>query len=184
MKQSLMNGIFMPMIAFLLFFMSCGHKHVYTITTGNTQSVTINNNAKSINPTTEITPKVTGISPRNIPSATAFRMSGDYTDNVGITIGKNGELTYFPDPKDITADSAPISLGNGWWLNRQGIGPNSVFLKYTFAEYAALPAVPSPNQLKIDVLPGAKVTEFIELPMNINEANDNIEAVKAYIKSL
>lgn len=117
-----------------------------------------------------------------IPNATAFRMSGNYSDNVAISLNPQGELTYFPAPSDITADSAPISLGDGWWLNCQGLGPNSVFTKYTFAEYSALPATPSPNQLKLDIIPGAKVTEFIELPMKLNEAIQNLDEVKAYLR--
>ena len=118
-----------------------------------------------------------------LPNATAFRMSGDYANNVAVTLGQDGELLYFPAPTDITADSEPISLGEGWWLNNQGLGPNSVFTKYTFAEYAALPEVPSPQQLKLSIIPGAKVTGFMELPMKIGEASNNIEAVKEYVKN-
>ena len=117
-----------------------------------------------------------------LPEATAFRMSGDYSKNVAVTLSPDGELQYFPAPSDITADSEPIELGDGWWLNNQGLGPNSVFTKYTFAEYAALPEVPSPEQLKLSVIPGAKVTGFIELPVKIGEANNNIEELKKYVK--
>lgn len=117
-----------------------------------------------------------------LPNATAFRMSGNYANNVAVTLGPDGELTYFPAPSDITADSEPIELGEGWWLNNQGLGPNSVFTKYTFAEYAALPEAPSPEQIKLNIIHGAKVTDFMELPMKIGEANQNLEAVKEYVK--
>lgn len=118
-----------------------------------------------------------------LPNATAFRMSGDYANNVAVTFSQDGELLYFPAPTDITADSEPISLGEGWWLNNQGLGPNSVFTKYTFAEYAALPEVPSPQQIKLAVIPGAKVTGFMELPMKIGEAANNIEEAKEFVKN-
>ena len=117
-----------------------------------------------------------------LPNATAFRMSGNYANNVAITLTDDGQLLYFPDPTDITADSEPVSLGEGWWLNNQGLGPNSVFTHYTFAEYASLPEVPSPEQLKLSVIPGAKVTDFMELPIKIGEANNNIEEVKEFVK--
>ena len=117
-----------------------------------------------------------------LPNATAFRMSGDYANNVAVTLSPEGELVYFPAPTDITADSEPISLGEGWWLNNQGLGPNSVFTKYTFAEYAALPEVPSLEQIKLSIIPGAKVTGFMELPMKIGEANKDIEAAKEFVK--
>lgn len=119
-----------------------------------------------------------------LPAATAFRMSGDYSDNVAITLNQEGQLLYFPAPTDITADSRPIDLGNGWWLNCQGLGPNSVFTKYTFAQYSELPNVPSPNQLKLDVIPGAKVTGFIELPMKKDYAVTHLDEVREYIKKL
>lgn len=118
-----------------------------------------------------------------LPNATAFRMSGDYSNNVAVTLSPQGELLYFPAPSDITAYSAPQELVDGWWLNNQGLGPNSVFTKYTFAEYAALPDVPSPEQIKMSVIPGAKVTQFIELPMKVGETRGNLEEVKAYLKN-
>lgn len=117
-----------------------------------------------------------------VPNATAFRMSGDYANNVAVTLSPDGNLLYFPDPTDITADSEPVSLGEGWWLNNQGLGPNSVFTKYTFAEYASLPSVPTPEQLKAAIIPEARVIGFIELPMKIGDANRNLEAAKQYVK--
>lgn len=117
-----------------------------------------------------------------LPNATAFRMSGDYSNNVAVTLGPDGELIYFPAPTDITADSEPVELCDGWWLNNQGLGPNSVFTKYTFAEYASLPEVPSVEQIKLSIIPGAKVTQFMELPMKIGEANQNLEKARACVK--
>lgn len=118
-----------------------------------------------------------------IPNATAFRMSGDYSNNVAVTLSPNGELLYFPAPSDITAYSEPIELGEGWWLNCQGLGPNSVFTKYTFAEYASMAETPTPEQIKMAILPGARVTGFMELPMKLNDAIQNIDRVKSYLKN-
>ena len=169
MKQLLIIGLFICVM------MSCTHKnHVYVASTSSATSETAH-------PRVSVRP--TGSSPVGlIPPATAFRMSGDYANNVAVTIS-DGQLLYFPAPTDITADSEPVYLGDGWWLNNQGLGPHSVFTKYTFAEYAALPEAPDPNQLKMAVIPGAKVTDFIELPMNIDSASQNIEALKEYVKS-
>lgn len=158
----------LSIVCMMVVMMSCTKKNVPT---GDAQYI----------PT--VMERVTLSSPTSamLPNATAFRMSGDYQNNVGITLNQNGVITYFPAPTDITADSAPISLGNGWWLNCQGIGPNSVFTKYTFAEYAELSTIPSPEQLKKDVIPGARVTQFIELPMKLSEALNNIDAAKAAV---
>lgn len=163
MKKALLLGIFVVST----FMFSCSKKN-YTTPDATSDGVLY---------------PVTSSKPRSyMPNATAFRMSGDYANNVAVTVSPDGVLTYFPAPSDITADSAPIDLGNGWWLNCQGIGPNSVFTKYTFAEYASLPQAPDPQQLLQAVIPGAKVTQFIELPMKTEEAARNIDEVKAYLK--
>lgn len=102
--------------------------------------------------------------------ATLFKMSGDYADNVAVTIGPDGNLSYFPAPTDLTDQSAPEEVGEGWWLNRQGLGPNSVFTKYTFSEYRALKTVPTPEEIKAAIIPGAHVTEFRQLVLPAEEA--------------
>lgn len=119
-----------------------------------------------------------------IPKATAFRMTGDYANNVAVTLGLDGSLTYFPAPSDISKRSVPTSLGDGWYLNNQGINANSVFTKYTFEEYAKLPAVPTPQQLKDAIIPGARVENMVQLPYSVNEAQNNIREIKDYLKSL
>lgn len=117
-----------------------------------------------------------------MPKASAFRMSGDYADKVAITVGADGKLLYFPDPHDITAESAPINLGDGWWLNRQGISANSVFTTYTFSQYAALSRVPSAAALKAAIIPGAKVTEMQELPFTPAEAVAHLDSVRSLLR--
>ncbi len=118
-----------------------------------------------------------------IPKATAFRMSGDYANNVAVTVDTNGNLTYFPDPKDISDNSKPVDLGNGWWLNRQGISKNSVFTRYTFDEYMKLPEVPSPVELKAAIIPGAYVSEMQQLPYPINQAMSHLKEIKELLNN-
>lgn len=120
--------------------------------------------------------------PRNaMPKATAFRISGDYAGHVAITLSPGGQLQYFPDPSDITPNSRPVDLGNGWWLNTQGISASSVFTTYTFDEYAKLKSVPSPDKLKAAVIPGARVTEMQQLPFSVSEARQNLDSIKSYL---
>lgn len=154
---------------------SCSQKSsVYTVTTKQTSDAQVR----------QPVDRLIGGAPRGVnPNATIFRMSGDYANNVAVTISADGELVYFPAPTDITAYSEPISLGDGWWLNCQGLGPNSVFTKYTFAEYSSLSEAPSPQTIKMSIIPGARVTQFMELPMKLNDAVNNIDNVKLYIKN-
>lgn len=105
-----------------------------------------------------------------MPKATVFRMSGDYADKVGITLDAAGNLTYYPAPSDISANSAPVKLAGGWWLNRQGLSAGSVFTKWTFEEYSRLDKTPTMAELKAAVIPGAYVTDMTRLPITMNEA--------------
>ena len=117
-----------------------------------------------------------------ILKATAFQMSGNYSNNVAITLNEDGSLAYYPAPSDITSDSRPVDLGNGWWLNRQGLGPNSVFTRYTFDEYMALPNVPTVDELKAAIIPGAKVTEWKRLTYPAGEAMKYLPQIKEEVK--
>ncbi|MDE6443403.1 MAG: hypothetical protein K2K64_03125 [Muribaculaceae bacterium] len=117
----------------------------------------------------------------SMPKATAFRMSGDYSQNVAITPGNGTSLIYYPAPSDISEKSAPLELEGGWWLNRQGISSNSVFTSYTFSDYSQLPQVPSVEQLLKSIIPGAKVTQMVELPYTITEASQHIKEINEYL---
>lgn len=116
------------------------------------------------------------------PQATAFRMTGDYSDNVAVTLDREGNLSYFPDPSDISENSRPVSLGGGWWLNRQGISENSVFTRYSFREYAELPHVPSPDELKAAIIPGAHVEKMVALPYPASKAMSHLSEIKVFLK--
>ena len=116
-----------------------------------------------------------------MPKATAFQMNGDYADNVAITLNANGSLAYYPAPTDITETSRPVDLGNGWWLNRQGISDRSVFTRYTFEEYAKLKKAPSAEELKKAIIPGSAVTLMQELPVPANEAMENLDSLRNYV---
>lgn len=116
---------------------------------------------------------VIGSAPRQLPKATAFRIDGDYSNHVAVTLSPDGKLLYYPAPTDITPNSKPIQLADGWWLNRQGAPAGSVFLKYTFDEYAALPATPTQQELIKAIIPGARFTDFATLPISMTEAEAN-----------
>ena len=46
----------------------------------------------------------------------------------------------------------PTPLADGYLLDNRGIGRNVAFLSYTYEEYAALPATPSPEELMEKVI--------------------------------
>lgn len=114
--------------------------------------------------------------------ATVFRMSGPYAGNVAVTLNDDGTLAYYPDPSDLKAGSAPAELTDGWYLNRQGLGPNSVFTRFTFGEYMALPAPPSQKEITEAVIPGARVIEFKQIPVAASEALSDPSICLEYLK--
>lgn len=108
--------------------------------------------------------------------ATAFKMSGDYADKVAVTLDNNGNLVYYPAPTDLSSESVPTAIGDGWYLNRQGLGDGSVFTKWTFAEYRAMKTAPTPDEIKKAIIPGATVTEFRQLPISASKAREEAPA--------
>ena len=167
-------------LGFLMVFGACSRNSTYTYVDNSVALGYSGNKVRQNNSSDAVMTRPAGM----IPKATAFKMSGNYADNVAITLDGNGNITYFPAPSDISKSSKPEKLTGGWWLNRQGISNNSVFTKYTFEEYASLPSVPSLKELRDAIIPGANVTEMIVLPYNISEAQGHIVEINEYLKTV
>lgn len=117
-----------------------------------------------------------------IPRQTIYRTNGDWNDHVAVRLNPDGSLAYFPGPGDITAESAPIPVADGWLMDRQGgISTNSAFLKWTYAEYGQLKALPSVAQIKAAIIPYAKVTAVETLPISTSEARQDTALVNRLI---
>lgn len=117
-----------------------------------------------------------------LPKATVYRMEGDASpENVPVTISPaTGNIVSFPGPRDIVGQE-PIALGNGWYLDRRGIGENSRFTRWTYAEYQKLTAVPSTAEIKAAIIPGARPTDIRHLQMTPWEAEADTAAIKKYL---
>lgn len=175
-----MKKLFFMLLSAMIF-MSCSQRHVY-VEKGGGGVLGYSPTTTDLNKSDKPSPIVNANNTSNyMPKATAFVMSGDYSNNVAITLSPDGNLIYFPAPSDITVDSAPVELGNGWWLNRQGLGQNSVFTTYTFEDYSKLGSTPSIEELKAAIIPGAKVVQFIELPWTLQEVNSNLNEAKEFV---
>jgi len=118
-----------------------------------------------------------------IPRAVVYRMTGSATaDNVPVTLNENGGLAGYPDPGDV-AGQEPLELADGYLLDRRGICASSRFTRWTYAEYAALPSVPSPAEIMEAIIPDARVTDIHILPMNPWKAAADTAAVNRLIKN-
>jgi hypothetical protein len=119
-----------------------------------------------------------------VPKATIYKTNGDYNNNVPITLSADGKsVVSYPAPSDISSTSTPVALKDGYLLDRRGINENSAFTRYTYSEYAALQQAPSTEELLKAVIPGAKVTEIVKLPITLSQAENDMTAVNGYITS-
>lgn len=116
-----------------------------------------------------------------MPKAIAYKTSQPCADLVPVQLNDRGELVSFPAPTDLTDNSTPIPLADGFWLDRRGITANSAFTRWTYAEYRALKQAPSPAQILENIDPAIKVTQVMQLPMTLSEAEADTAAVNAII---
>ena len=132
----------------------------------------------------EVGPKVDFVPRRSSPitmvqpQAHVYKIAPQWADLVPVVIA-DGRLVSYPAPSDVTASTAPIALSDGWWLDRQGIGPNTAFLHWSRQQYAALDIAPSPSEILAAVVPDAHIEDFRELPITTAQAvADTAEVVK------
>lgn len=163
-----MKKSILALAAIAMFGTACTHK---TGIAGNT------NGTDALNPASGAVQHVDG-GEAYVPKATAFKMSGPYADKVAVTLSDTGQLTYFPAPSDISSVSAPTYLGDGWWLNNQGISANSVFTSWTFEEYSKLRATPSQSEIMAHIIPGSGLTEFRRLSVPIFDAPKSLSEIR------
>lgn len=155
---------------------SCHSNKVTTTTTTTTVTTTYRMDAKPI-----------GGEPKNqfLPKARIYRTNGDYIDNVPIQMNADRTaIVSYPAPSDLSDSSKPLQLADGYLLDRRGIGLNSAFTSYTYDEYMHLPSPPSLEELKLHIIPQARVTEVVELPITLTEAQTDTSLCNRYILEL
>ncbi len=120
----------------------------------------------------------------HLPKAVIYKTSGEYNNNVPVTLSDDGkQIVSYPAPTDLTDESTPVTLIDGWLLDRRGVSKNSVFTDYTYEQYRALEQAPSPQELLEHVIKGARVTAIIQMPMTTAEAVSDTAAVDSLIRS-
>jgi hypothetical protein len=132
-----------------------------------------------------------------LPSVIIYKTKADYSKNVpvGLNEGKTAIISY-PGKTDLR-NQEPIPLSFGFLLDKRGVNPNSAFLKYTYAEFLALEAIPSMPELfkaVLDADPFAemydcgKISKFNngdlveQLNQALEESNGNPEAIYKRLK--
>ncbi|MDE6320919.1 MAG: hypothetical protein K2L93_01330 [Muribaculaceae bacterium] len=117
-----------------------------------------------------------------LPRAVVYKMNGDYADCVPITVSADGEtIVSYPAPTDLTPESTPLPVVDGYLLDRRGVNANTRFLRLTYDEYRALQQPPTLDQLKADIIPGARVIDIHRLPITLNQAINDLPKVNQLI---
>lgn len=99
-----------------------------------------------------------------LPMAHIYKTNGDYADRVPVTLNASRTgLVAFPAPSDLRGGE-PVKLDDGFLLDRRGVGQNTAFTRWTYAEYAALPSAPSTAEIMDNLIPGAHVTALYAMP--------------------
>lgn len=107
--------------------------------------------------------------PAAVAKARVYKTNGDYSDRVTVTLNASRtSLVSFPSPGDLRGGE-PLKLDGGFLLDRRGVGPHTAFTRWTYSEYAALTAAPSPREIMDNLLPDACVTEIYEMPFSASD---------------
>lgn len=99
------------------------------------------------------------------PPTLVYKTRKDYSNNVPVMLSDDKtKILSYPDPKDLSAETGypkPAKLKKGYLLDKRGIGINVAYLNMTYAQYAALPKVPSQEELMKMVIDKDPLTELI-----------------------
>jgi len=113
-----------------------------------------------------------------------YKTSADYNNKVPITLNEAGDkVLSFPGPSDLITNGVlalPVKLKKGYLLDQRGIHPNSAFTSYTYEEYRALEAPPSPTELLAKVIDPDPFVEMYDCG-KWNEFQDSIKKINKII---
>jgi len=95
-----------------------------------------------------------------------YKTRKDYNNKVPVVLSADGKkIVSYPDPADIRARGdgfLPIRLHKNYLLSRYGVDKNTVFLKLTLSEYAALKTTPTPEDIDKMILTRNPLTELYD----------------------
>lgn len=98
------------------------------------------------------------------PKVIIYKTRKDYSWYVPVILSADRKrIVSYPAITDVKIGEQftyPTRLQDGWWLDNRGISRYVAFLTYTYEEYAALPATPSPTELMQHILDSDPLTDM------------------------
>jgi hypothetical protein len=100
------------------------------------------------------------------PKAVIYKTKVNYNNFVPVALSDSKtEVVSFPAPSDLIINGelqTPLTLHDGYLLDRRGIWKNIAFIKMTYEEYSKLEKVPSPKELFSLIMDKDPLTELID----------------------
>ncbi|MFP4471517.1 MAG: hypothetical protein ACLFPE_12580 [Bacteroidales bacterium] len=100
------------------------------------------------------------------PPAIIYKTGGDYFYHVPVTLNdQKTRVASFPAFSDLKRNGEfvyPTRLENGWLLDNRGIGPNTVFLRFTYQDYYTMDNIPNAERLMNYIIDMDPFTEMYE----------------------
>lgn len=116
---------------------------------------------------------------------TVYKTKADYSKNVAVTMNDaKTAIVAYPAPADVYRNGKlayPTALESGYWLDNRGIGPNTVFLKWTYDEYAKQTEVPSLNLMQEAIIDKDPFLEIYNLG-DRSRFKDEVSEINSIIK--
>jgi hypothetical protein len=115
-----------------------------------------------------------------------YKTRNDYSQNVPIILSENKQIIeQYPAPKDLKKGDVlalPDALPNGYWLDNRGVNARVAFLKYTYAEYAALNNAPTLEELLAAILDANPIVELYSCGNRLRMDNPLAEAKRIVLE--
>mgnify|MGYP003290698370 CR=1 FL=1 len=107
-----------------------------------------------------------------------YKTRADYSNLVPVTMNsERTRIVSYPAKSDIRPSAKPVALADGWYLDKRGIGQNTVFTDYTYEAYSSLEKTPSISELMehiIDKHPLLDLRDCGTKPLTVDELNELI----------
>jgi hypothetical protein len=98
---------------------------------------------------------------RSLPHLLVYKTKGNYNKLVPVELSADkSSVSFYPSPKDVANNPAPVKLKHGYWLSKSGISTRTAFLSISIKEYSKLSAPPSRTELFEKIKEKSPLTEL------------------------
>lgn len=119
-----------------------------------------------------------------LPKIVIYKTTGNFNRNVPVVMDESRtKIVAYPAPSDLYRNgrlATPTELDGGYLLDNRGINANTVFLDYTYEEYAAMETAPSLQDLLEHV---KERYPFVEMYYTERDTSGDVEYYNRVIAS-